>query len=110
VNISKKVLIGSVYHHRKLVETNAQLVRRFGERVHTLKSEDVIANPELELRKICQFLNIQCSKKYISDCVSIVYNKISKSRNAIVWDKDAKEIVFESIKRFPFYSGYKFEE
>jgi hypothetical protein len=94
----------------KFAETNAYLIQQFRRQVHTLRSEDVIANPQLELRKICRFLNIQCSTKYVRDCSSIVRSKISRSRNGIVWDEKVKDIIFGYIKRIPFYRNYKFDE
>ena len=110
VKISKKKLIKRISSHTRLEKTITQLKQQLGDLVHTVKSEDFIANPELELRKICRFLNIQCSLKYINDCISIVYSKISKSRNGIIWDKDTKDMIFKFMKPFPYYNGYKFEE
>ena len=90
--------------------TNARLIQLFDGKVHTLRSEDIIASPEEEMRTICRFLGVYCSTKYINDCVSIVKRKTSKSRNGIVWDEEVKNIIFGYIERIPFYSNYKFDE
>jgi hypothetical protein len=110
VKIPQNKLIKTVEDHTSTETTIAQLKRQLGDQIHTVKSEDVIANPELEMHKICRFLNIHCSKKYISDCVSIVYRTISRSRDGIIWNKEAKDLVFRFIKRFPYYNSYKFEQ
>ena len=94
----------------KLAKTNLEVMRLFPNQVHTLRSEDVIANPSLELRMICKFLNIQCSTEYINDCASIVNGKYSKSRNGIVWVEEVKRIMYNYMKQIPFYSQYKFSD
>ena len=91
-----------------LAKTNVEVMGLFPGQVHTLRSEDVIASPSLELRKICKFLNIQCSNKYINDCASIVYSKYSKSRNSIIWDEEIKSNMYDYMKKIPFYSQYNF--
>ena len=96
--------------HMRFAETNVGIMRMFPDQVHTLRSEDVIANPSLELRKICKFLNIQCSKKYINDCASTVNAKYSKSRNGIIWDEDVKRAMSDYMKQIPFYSQYNFND
>ena len=110
IHLPKETFIRHINYRMKLAMTNAQLIQRFHGRVHTLRNEDMIRNPEIELRKVCRFLDIECSTKYIIDCISIVNSKISKSRNGIVWDKEVKNILVKYIKQIPFYSGYTFDE
>jgi hypothetical protein len=90
----------------KMAWTNVNLIRKFRDRVHTVKSEDMVKNPEIQLRKICEFLNIKCSKKYITDCISTINSEISRSRNGIVWDKDVKDFLIYHMERIPFYRDY----
>ena len=94
----------------KFARINAQFIKRYPGQVYTMKSEDMIREPEFELRKICKYLNVHCSNEYIRDCVSIVNNQISKTRNTIVWEEDLKKIVYDHIRTIPFYSDYKFDE
>lgn len=93
----------------KFAMTNAGLLIRLSDEVHTLRSEDVVANPGLELRRICQFLNVTCSREYIQDCSNLVRKNTSKSRNAIIWNQYLKNIVYGYIRRIPFYSKYTFD-
>ena len=102
-------MIGVINVHMKYAQTNIEVMRLFPGQVHTLRSEDVIANPSLELRKICKFLNIQCSTKYLNDCAGIVSSKSSKSRNGIIWDEEIKRNMSDYMKQIPFYSQYNFD-
>ena len=110
MHLRKEKFIKYINYRIKLAMTNVQLIQRIHDRVHTLRNEDMIRNPETELRKICRFLNIECSTKYIFDCISIVNSKISKSRHGIVWEKEVKDILVKYIKQIPFYRGYTFDE
>ncbi|XP_028417037.1 uncharacterized protein LOC114541286 [Dendronephthya gigantea] len=110
LKLSKNMLIQYIRYRMNLATTNARFLQSFPERVYTLRSEDVVTNPELELLKICHFLNIECSEKYIKDCTSIVRRSVSRSRNAIVWDMEIKDIMFDYMKKIPFYKDYKFHE
>ena len=103
-------MINFINKRMKSAKTNLEVMRLFPNQVHTLKSENVIANPRLELLKICKFLNIQCSNKYINDCTSIVSSKYSKSRNGIIWHEEVKRYVSDYMKKILFYSEYNFTD
>ena len=103
--------MNGIHDHMQFSIANAKFFQAFGiKKVHTLRSEDVIANPQLELSKICEFLNVACSAKYLNDATSIVRRKISRSRNCVVWNKQAKDLVFKYLQEIPFYRGYQFDE
>ena len=88
---------------------NYNLIKRYGARVLTLHSEDIIANPKVPLKKLCEFLEVTCSEDYINDCSSIIYKKPSKTRTTIVWPDVYKRKVEQAIKEIPFLRRYSFE-
>lgn len=55
------------------------------------------------LRRICDFLNITCKKKYIQDCAAKVDPVPSTIRHGIVWTNKQINKVNSMMKKFPFY-------
>ena len=88
---------------------NYNLIKRYGTRVLTLHSEDVIANPKKQLKKLCRFLEVTCSEDYLNDCSSIIYKSTSKTRTTIAWKDAQKREIEQAIKDIPFLRRYTFE-
>ena len=86
------------------------IIDKYPESVITIPSEDMIANPKKQLKRLCQFLSVSCSDDYLEDCSSIVYKSTSKSRNRIIWDDEAKNILQELIKSTPMLHRYNFDD
>jgi hypothetical protein len=95
--------------HVRLTGAVVNIIKRYGDDVITIYSEDMIKNPEEELKKLCQFLFVPCSKDYLKDCTSIVYGSPSKSRNAILWNEKVKKILTDLIQQTPMLERYKFD-
>ena len=91
------------------VTRNYELMKRFGARVLTLHSEDVIANPKEPLKKLCEFLEVTCTEDYLNDCASVIYKSTSRTRTTIVWQDLHKQRVEQAINGFPFLKRYTFE-
>ncbi|XP_028411219.1 uncharacterized protein LOC114533817 [Dendronephthya gigantea] len=95
--------------HLIAVRNNYELIKRFGRSVFTLHSEDVIAHPTESLKKLCDFLEVSCSKKYFKDCESILYTSTSKTREKLVWPSSQKNRIEQAIMTVPFLNKYTFE-
>lgn len=50
-----------------------------------LYMEDMITQPAAEMNKICDFLGLPCSQRYISACQEVIMSKQSKSRHKVNW-------------------------
>ena len=100
----------AAYDHVRLTSGVLNLIKRYGDDVVTIYSEDMINNPLKELERLCWFLSVSCSKDYLKDCASIVHGSPSKSRNTILWNDEAKNILTDLIKKTPMLHRYKFNE
>ena len=96
--------------HAKLTSGVVNLIKRYGDDVITVYSEDMIKNPSKEMKRLCKFLSVSCSEDYVKDCSSIVHGSPSKTRNTILWKDEAKDIINKLISDTPMLQRYKFVE
>ena len=73
------------------------------------KYEDMVANPHLQLAKVCDFLQVPASPDYLDDCASVVYKKAHKSRLKHDWTMDEKQTIESLIEKYDFFSGYDWD-
>jgi protein-tyrosine sulfotransferase len=57
----------AVLRWKTSVKIYTKFKNKFGDRIYLVKYEDYISNPELELSKICTFLNIEYTSKMLSN-------------------------------------------
>ena len=70
------------------------------------KHEDMIANPVVQLKRLCDFLNISALPDYLNDCASVLHTKPNKSRYELEWSAEQKEAIEEIINKYDFFAGY----
>ena len=80
----------------------------FPGQVLDIPSMEIVKHPADTLRKVCNFLEIECSENYIQACEAIVDPFPSITRNFVEWPADLKKRVHEEKKRFSFFRGYSF--
>ena len=95
--------------HARLTRGVVNIIKKYGDNVITIYSEDMIKNPMKELGRLCQFLSVSCSKDYVKDCSSIVSRTPSKSRYEVLWNDKARNILDELIHKTPMLQRYKFD-
>lgn len=71
---------------------------------------EIVMNPAETLRKICKFLDITCSERYIQDCAATVDPVPSITRDFIEWTAEQKNRVYEEMKKYSFYEGYSYDQ
>ena len=76
--------------------------------IYQLHLADLIRNPYMEMRKLCNFFEVECFDWYLGACSSLVKRKLSKSRNQVIWSKEQIRRVEENMRRLPFLSRYSF--
>ena len=106
---SSRILDDTIGNYSQLVQGSYQAKKNFPGRVHDVASMDVMTNTRETLMKICDFLEITCSEKYLQDCASIVSPVPSKTRNNVVWTADQIKRVQQLIKQFSFLGRYSLE-
>jgi len=82
--------------------TNARLVRKYGTDVLTLALEEVIAQPQANIAKLCGFLGLAAAPDYLDACRRAVFAQPRLSRSKVVWppalvaevDRQASKIAF----------------
>lgn len=84
--------------------------KTFPEAFMNVVSMDAVKKPAETLRKICDFLDVTCSEKYILDCAAIVDPVPSITRHRIVWKDEQINSVYEMMRKFPFYDRFTFED
>ena len=104
-----RILDDTIGNYSKLVRGSYQVKKHFPGRVHDVASIDEMTNTRETLMKICDFLKVTCSEKYLQECASIVSPVPSKTRNNVVWTADQIKRVQQLIKRFSFLRRYSLE-
>ena len=70
---------------------------------------DFIYNPKKILRKICDFLDVDCREDYLEACDSVAFKTLSKSRYLLDWPPEIVDSVNNLIHEFPFFKRYSFD-
>lgn len=78
--------------------------------VHDLKHEDLINNPQNTLKDLCGFVGLSADPSYYSDCASIIFKSSHKTRQDVEWSPELIASVKQQMSRFPFLSGYTYED
>ena len=79
-------------------------------KVLDVHSEDVVKDPKKELKRICEFLEVDCSEEYLQKCEDKCFREVSRTRDKVFWPLHLRKKVEENIAIFPFFRGYTFEE
>ncbi len=74
-----------------------------------LRHEDLIANPQAFLTKLCTFVGLEPIPDYLEACASIIYKNPAQSRHKIEWLDEAKAIVQRQIDEYDFLASYSFD-
>ena len=73
------------------------------------KHEEMVADPRLQLTKICEFIQMPVSPDYLDSCASCVYKEPRKRRSEFDWTPKQKQEVASLIEKYDFFSGYDWE-
>ena len=86
--------------------TNWRLMQRYPQQIWTFRLEDLIAAPEVHLRRICAFLDLESDSDYVRSCTEILFDKPRQSHAAITWPRALVDRVKREVESFPFLAGY----
>ena len=75
-----------------------------------IPSMEIVKKPAETLKKICKFLEITCTEKYLQDCAATVDPIPSITRYFIEWTAEQKNTVYEEMKKYSFFESYSFDK
>ena len=88
----------------------AQNLNRNGKyEVLDVYGHEIIANPQENLIKLCNFLKVADDKDYINAASKLLYSTPSKTRHLIVWTSEQKARVTKLMKKYPFMKPFSFD-
>jgi hypothetical protein len=96
------------YVHR-LAAINDEVIASGEHPVLTVRHESVVADPERELRRMCEFLGAEAEPGYLSACAAIVFESPQRTRDLLEWNSAQIAAVDELIARHEFLGGYTFD-
>ena len=91
-------------------ENNTEILKHISsDNVYICRNEDIIANPRLQLSKLCSFLEVSAPADYLDACAAQVIDKPTRSRFEVDWSPENKQQVASLIERYDFFSGYDWQ-
>ena len=73
------------------------------------RHEEFLSDPRSYLRKLCSFVEVECSQEYLQICTKIVHPPATPSRFSLEWCPELLDQVQVLIKQYDFLDGYQFE-
>ena len=68
----------------------------------------MVANPTLQLTKICEFVQVPISPNYLIATTSCVVREPHRRRLEFDWTLKQKQDVASLIEKYDFFSGYEY--
>ena len=83
-------------------------VLRVADQSMDVHCRDLIANPEAEIQKLCDFFEVECPKEYVERSVAMVFPVESKTHELVEWPAEARDYIRQQVSgdRFPYLIRY----
>ncbi len=108
--IQKEVKTNAISFIERLSKNNVEILKQVdSEDVFISKHEEMVADPRLQLTKLCEFLQVPASSDYLNSCASYVDEKPNRRRFQFDWTSEQKQKVASLIEQYDFFSGYDWE-
>ena len=69
---------------------------------------DLIADPQRELHRICDFLELECVQSFLVNCEGKLFKELSKTRTLINWTVKQKRIIKQLLQKVPYLRQYSY--
>jgi hypothetical protein len=92
----------------KLANINVMLRKRYQGQVLDVHYSEFMANPSVQLQRVCKFLNITCDEDFLEACMRIIFKSETKTRDNIQWSPEILENVTHNISNIDFLRGRYF--
>jgi Sulfotransferase family len=96
--------------HFDTLRLNARLRKRLGNRVMDVRHEELVAAPQRELTRLCQFLELEPIPAYLEACARVVFDSPRQSRREVIWPPKLVAKVDKRIARYDFLAGYSLND
>ncbi len=104
-------LADSVRYYFSLCQTICELKRKLGStRIHELRHEDFLADPEGGLRQLAAFLGVPAPADWLVDCRTVVRATPRRTRDQWKWSPALLEEVARRMAGVPFLASYRLDE
>ena len=90
-----------------VLDSSRSLIKRHS--ILEVHNHELVSYPKQTILKLCQFLEIECSRDYVKSCASKVFPELSRTRFTVDWPEEAKKMVQENIQNYPFFRNYSYE-
>jgi len=107
--VPKRTLAESIAEIGEMADVNEQLIASGKHPVLTLRHEALIADPQAELARLCEFVGVEPEPGYLAACAAIVYESPHRTRDRVEWTDADRRAVDEIVARHEFLRGYSFE-
>ena len=101
-----EVLMAAAKGHLKLAECSKSFIESCNLSVLEVYSEDFIEDPKGTMKKICDFLDLECWDDYLQQCYDKAYKSPSRTRNVVKWTSEILKYISRELKRYPFFHRY----
>ena len=108
--LEKNILKQSISYIAKLSMDNIKILKLIDpQNLFVSRHEKMVADPRLQLTKICEFLQVPPSPDYLDNCASCIHEKPHRRRFEFDWTSEQKQEVASLIAQYDFFSGYDWE-
>jgi hypothetical protein len=108
--VPKRTLAEAIADFAAMTDVNDRLLREGKYAVATVRHEDLIADPQGELARLCEFVGVEPEPGYLEACAGIVYESPHRTRDRVEWSDEDRRAVDEIVARHAFLSGYSFTQ
>ena len=106
----KNMLKQSISYIAKLSTDNIKILKQIDpQNILVSKHEEMVADPNSQLTKICEFAQVSVSLDYLDSCASCVDEKPNRRRFEFEWTTEQKQEVASLIEQYDFFSGYDWD-
>jgi hypothetical protein len=106
----KRTFENAIGHYFAYCQTLANLRSQFdNSSLLTIKYEDFVYQPEMNLLNICKFLGLEATAEYLTACIDILHASPDQSRHLVTWSPEWIQDVNNKIEQFDFLEGYSYE-
>ena len=92
-------------NHQAIVDAK----KKYDLDVIEIHGKDLISNPRGTLIRLCNYLGVTCSDKYLEICSNKIYKSESRTRDKIEWTDSQIKTVQENIEKYDCLKGYSFD-
>ena len=69
---------------------------------------NLVRSPSSELGRICSFLDLECSHRYLEACQAALFKELSQTRDKVLWSQSQITIVEQRAGQVPSLERYSF--